>query len=145
MQAIKWSELLWLGLSWVVAGLVLVVERVAGLPTLFLVVWLSLAGQTRPRWVLIQAIGVSLVLAALFGIGWSWAFLIIWLGYLVVSWRQPAPTIRWWRLLAWSLGGSWLIGGLVMTTQQLQLSWWVWCWPVVWLGALALLKWRRHV
>jgi len=145
MNSTRLPEITWLILGWIAAAAILVVERVVGLPAVFLVIWFVLASQVTPRWALVQAVGVSLALAAAFGITWPWAFLIVWLGYLVVTWRRPTPATRWWRLLLWALGGAWLVGGLVMATQHIQLSWWAWWWPVVSLGALAMLKWRRHV
>jgi hypothetical protein len=141
----KVSDLSWSVLAWVGCLLALVSERVVGLPAIFILVWLLLAQQYATRWVLAQGVVVSLGLAAVYGIAWQWAFLILWLGYVLSIWRQSSLNTRGWRNIFIAAVGAWLVGLLQVRSGNLPLLSIAWWWPVFWLGILALLKWRRHV
>jgi hypothetical protein len=126
---------------WVILG----VERVVGLPALFIFGWLLLASQLRLRIGLIGSLLNGLLVSALYGVGWQWGFLILWLGTWLLTWERLAPIERWWRMLGWSLAGAWLIGGLSQLSSQTPFSWLAWFWPIFWLGLLFILKLRRLI
>lgn len=123
----------------------LLVERAIGLPFLFLIGWIQLATQLRLRWSLILSLVASLLVAAIYSVPWHWSFLVVWLGSWLINWQRPSPTVRWWRLLSWAGAGSFVIGALAQLATGVPFSWWSWIWPVIWLGVLAGLRWRRYV
>lgn len=135
----------WLILSFLGLWLVLGVERVLGLPALFIFSWLLLASQLRLRTSLAGSLLNGLFLSSLYGIGWEWGFLILWLGAWLMNWGRLAPIKRWWQMLGWSLAGAWLVGGLAQLTTQAPISLTAWSWPVFWLGLLFILKLRRLI
>ena len=123
--------------------LILAIERVLGLPGLFIFGWLFLAGQLRLRTKLIGSLVNSLLMSALYGVSWQWSFLILWLGVWWMISKKMTPLNRWWNMTGWSLGGAWLMGGLSELALGGSFSWLAWIWPVFWLGCLLLLKLRH--
>ncbi|HCC84777.1 MAG TPA: hypothetical protein DEP87_03785 [Candidatus Pacebacteria bacterium] len=126
-------------------GLVLMLERIVGLPTWFLLGWFQLARLLRLRWSLGLSLGLSLILSAVYGIGWEWGFLVMWLGAWLVNWNHPSPADWWWRCLIWAWGGSWLVGAMAQLAGGTPLAWWAWGWPIIWLGGLTWWRQRRHL
>jgi|GEM_PF-4853537 len=125
--------------------LILGVERVVGLPGLFIFGWLILASQLRLRTKLIGSLINGLLLAALYGFGWHWGFMLLWLGTWFAANAKLTPLQRWWRILSWSLISAWIVGGLAQQNSINSFSWLAWSWPAIWLGLIFLLKFRRSL